>query len=155
MYRRNPFPFRRRRLKLNELILGIDDLRLQSGDAAIDVRDLALDSRRVKAGSLFAALPGSKADGRSFVAAAAKAGASAILAPEGSTFADLPAGLAVVTAKEPRRALAQLAARFFGNQPLCIAAVTRSEEHTSELQSQSNLVCRLLLEKKKKKKTNK
>src|SRR2546430_7106819 len=30
------------------------------------------------------------------------------------------------------------------------AAVRRSEEHTSELQSQSNLVCRLLLEKKKK-----
>src|SRR2546427_2661943 len=29
----------------------------------------------------------------------------------------------------------------------------RSEEHTSELQSQSNLVCRLLLEKKKKKNT--
>src|SRR5688572_32070397 len=32
-------------------------------------------------------------------------------------------------------------------------AFRRSEEHTSELQSQSNLVCRLLLEKKKKKKT--
>src|SRR5688572_31681179 len=31
-------------------------------------------------------------------------------------------------------------------------AAHRSEEHTSELQSQSNLVCRLLLEKKKKKK---
>src|SRR2546427_2158493 len=31
-------------------------------------------------------------------------------------------------------------------------AMERSEEHTSELQSQSNLVCRLLLEKKKKKK---
>src|SRR5688572_32499563 len=31
-------------------------------------------------------------------------------------------------------------------------AAPRSEEHTSELQSQSNLVCRLLLEKKKKKK---
>src|SRR2546430_11454464 len=30
--------------------------------------------------------------------------------------------------------------------------ISRSEEHTSELQSQSNLVCRLLLEKKKKKK---
>src|SRR2546430_10529893 len=29
-----------------------------------------------------------------------------------------------------------------------IAALARSEEHTSELQSQSNLVCRLLLEKK-------
>src|SRR2546430_3212163 len=32
-----------------------------------------------------------------------------------------------------------------------VVAVLRSEEHTSELQSQSNLVCRLLLEKKKKK----
>src|SRR2546427_5462761 len=34
--------------------------------------------------------------------------------------------------------------------PLCSVPSTRSEEHTSELQSQSNLVCRLLLEKKKK-----
>src|SRR2546430_10951877 len=31
-----------------------------------------------------------------------------------------------------------------------LSIVSRSEEHTSELQSQSNLVCRLLLEKKKK-----
>src|SRR5260221_10333923 len=34
-------------------------------------------------------------------------------------------------------------------------ATSRSEEHTSELQSHSDLVCRLLLEKKKKKKTHK
>src|SRR2546427_5720293 len=33
------------------------------------------------------------------------------------------------------------------------ASAVRSEEHTSELQSQSNLVCRLLLEKKKNKQT--
>src|SRR5688572_32308612 len=35
-------------------------------------------------------------------------------------------------------------------QPANACARRRSEEHTSELQSQSNLVCRLLLEKKKK-----
>src|SRR2546427_6384307 len=35
--------------------------------------------------------------------------------------------------------------------PLFVLIAHRSEEHTSELQSQSNLVCRLLLEKKKKK----
>src|SRR2546430_10701179 len=35
-------------------------------------------------------------------------------------------------------------------RPLGKARPARSEEHTSELQSQSNLVCRLLLEKKKK-----
>src|SRR6266478_6859718 len=36
------------------------------------------------------------------------------------------------------------------NRSDVLPAVVRSEEHTSELQSQSNLVCRLLLEKKKK-----
>src|SRR2546427_7449461 len=35
--------------------------------------------------------------------------------------------------------------------PVDVVPEERSEEHTSELQSQSNLVCRLLLEKKKKK----
>src|SRR2546430_4103004 len=33
---------------------------------------------------------------------------------------------------------------------MLVSTLVRSEEHTSELQSQSNLVCRLLLEKKKK-----
>src|SRR5438874_5539448 len=42
-----------------------------------------------------------------------------------------------------------LTSRIFANQP------ERSEEHTSELQSRRDLVCRLLLEKKKKKKTHK
>src|SRR5688572_31703191 len=47
--------------------------------------------------------------------------------------------------RETRRILRRL------GFPLVVAH-SRSEEHTSELQSQSNLVCRLLLEKKKKKK---
>src|SRR2546430_11781930 len=38
-----------------------------------------------------------------------------------------------------------------GKMAVIVGHETRSEEHTSELQSQSNLVCRLLLEKKKKK----
>src|SRR2546427_5478953 len=42
--------------------------------------------------------------------------------------------------------LGNIAGRAVGLQYIS----TRSEEHTSELQSQSNLVCRLLLEKKKK-----
>src|SRR2546427_2677402 len=51
------------------------------------------------------------------------------------------------TAREAGAAGAARAAR-----PEASRARARSEEHTSELQSQSNLVCRLLLEKKKKKK---
>src|SRR2546430_11195741 len=40
--------------------------------------------------------------------------------------------------------------RHWRSRRQVISVVSRSEEHTSELQSQSNLVCRLLLEKKKK-----
>src|SRR5256884_5662555 len=40
--------------------------------------------------------------------------------------------------------------RFIGHNPSPIGLVMRSEEHTSELQSRLHLVCRLLLEKKKK-----
>src|SRR2546430_9834826 len=43
-----------------------------------------------------------------------------------------------------------LAERWPAGQHTTLGGDPRSEEHTSELQSQSNLVCRLLLEKKKK-----
>src|SRR2546430_9164658 len=57
--------------------------------------------------------------------------------------------------KEPSPALTQLFeamvqdARRFASLTEVLVGQARSEEHTSELQSQSNLVCRLLLEKKK------
>src|SRR2546430_8986137 len=46
------------------------------------------------------------------------------------------------------------AREWFRYHPLFADYLYRSEEHTSELQSQSNLVCRHLLEKKKNNKTN-
>src|SRR5688572_32456271 len=49
---------------------------------------------------------------------------------------------------QPNRRVGRIASSANG----LLSRVERSEEHTSELQSQSNLVCRLLLEKKKKKK---
>src|SRR5206468_11381273 len=65
----------------------------------------------------------------------------------------LPAALGTVHATRNTPVAALLANMAVG----CVALVTgqtRSEEHTSELQSRSDLVCRLLLEKKKKKKTD-
>src|SRR2546427_8612459 len=59
-------------------------------------------------------------------------------------------GLAVDKPEAVQRFLGRTPLRF----PVALAVEGRSEEHTSELQSQSNLVCRLLLEKKKKKKKN-
>src|SRR5256885_2515958 len=50
-------------------------------------------------------------------------------------------------AKSPIRRSSTACARLFPTRPL--GMLMRSEEHTSELQSPCNLVCRLLLEKKK------
>src|SRR5256885_10742298 len=49
-----------------------------------------------------------------------------------------------------REAQVQHAVGFVHHQELHLVELDRSEEHTSELQSPCNLVCRLLLEKKKK-----
>src|SRR2546430_7352406 len=49
-----------------------------------------------------------------------------------------------------RHVFVQLAAMMVSATAIGASAAYRSEEHTSELQSQSNLVCRLLLEHKKK-----
>src|SRR2546427_8160121 len=85
--------------------------------------------------------------------------------------AALLGGADVIDAKDPREGalgavrpevLGELRAAVGAGRPLSAALgdagppvlVERSEEHTSELQSQSNLVCRLLLEKKKKKETD-
>src|SRR2546430_4126959 len=50
----------------------------------------------------------------------------------------------------PRTHPVRCSRRYPGYSPWWMSSRSRSEEHTSELQSQSNLVCRLLLEKKKK-----
>src|SRR5438309_6008950 len=51
------------------------------------------------------------------------------------------------------RTIRRLEQHAAGSLPVLPAEAARSEEHTSELQSQFHLVCRLLLEKKKKKHT--
>src|SRR5688572_32239647 len=67
-------------------------------------------------------------------------------------------GLGLTMAEAMARAKPVIATGYSGNLDFMndansyLVPYTRSEEHTSELQSQSNLVCRLLLEKKKKKK---
>ena len=65
-------------MKLKELIYGISDLAIiGAGNPAIT--GLALDSRKVDSGFLFAAIPGTKVDGHNFIAGAIQAGALAIL----------------------------------------------------------------------------
>src|SRR2546430_9294224 len=68
------------------------------------------------------------------------------LFPYTTLFRSRARGQAHCTRLAARLTSSSWSAREWGGQ----CAISRSEEHTSELQSQSNLVCRLLLEKKKK-----
>ncbi len=96
--------------------------------AAVPIAGLAVDSRQVAPGYLFAALPGVNTDGASFIADALSRGAAAILVPEGmQTETDVP----VMTDPDPRRRLALIAARFYGAQPKTAVAVTGTNGKTS------------------------
>jgi len=96
---------------------------------------LTADSRAVRAGMLFAALPGSAVHGASFIAAALDQGAAAVLTDAAG--ARLAAGLladsevALIVAEDPRAALACAAALWFGAQPETMVAVTGTNGKTS------------------------
>ena len=92
---------------------------------------LTAESRAVRPGFLFAALPGHRADGRAFIPEALAAGAVAILAPVGTSVPALPPGVALIHSPNPRRRLALLAAAFAGNQPETMVAVTGTNGKTS------------------------
>jgi len=97
---------------------------------ALDIGGVAADSRVVKPGDLFVAIPGSRDDGLRFVAAAIAAGAVAVMADRVPP-TPFPAGVAFVRVNDARRTLALAAARFFPEQPECIAAVTGTSGKTS------------------------
>jgi UDP-N-acetylmuramoyl-L-alanyl-D-glutamate--2,6-diaminopimelate ligase len=103
-------------------------------NAMVSVKDftgLASDSREVRPGFLFAALPGSKANGASFVRDAVARGATAVLGLPEIEGAVAAAGVRFIAERNPRAALAHLASRFYDAQPGTIAAVTGTNGKTS------------------------
>ena len=96
---------------------------------------LTADSRAVRPGMLFAALPGTSVHGGQFIATALDQGAAAILtdAPGARLAADLLATsqTALIVTEDPRAALACAAALWFGAQPQTMVAVTGTNGKTS------------------------
>jgi UDP-N-acetylmuramoyl-L-alanyl-D-glutamate--2,6-diaminopimelate ligase len=91
-----------------------------------EISGITPDSRAVREGFLFAALPGAKTDGADFIPQAENQGAAAVLARPGAK-----TRLPLVADAEPRRRLAHLAARFHPGQPKTIAGVTGTNGKTS------------------------
>jgi len=117
--------------RLDRLLRAHPDLASWTGGEAPGLAGLTADSRAVGPGFLFAALPGAKADGRAFIAEAVARGAVAVLAPIGTTWPPGVAPVPLLTAADPRRALALLAAAFHGAMPATLVAVTGTNGKTS------------------------
>ncbi|MEM6373293.1 MAG: UDP-N-acetylmuramoyl-L-alanyl-D-glutamate--2,6-diaminopimelate ligase [Pseudomonadota bacterium] len=103
------------------------------GGANPDITGLAVDSREVKDGTLFAAMPGTRVHGAEFVQYAVRMGAVAVLTDRAG--ADIAAphldGVALVLTDDPRGTLSRTAALWFGGQPDTMVAVTGTNGKTS------------------------
>lgn len=99
------------------------------------ITGIAVDSREVREGTLFAAMPGSRVHGAEFIQYALRMGAAAVLtdAAGAKLAAEELAGsnAALVVSDSPREALARTAALWFCGQPATMIAVTGTNGKTS------------------------
>jgi UDP-N-acetylmuramoyl-L-alanyl-D-glutamate--2,6-diaminopimelate ligase len=118
-------------MKLSALLKDVE-ADLPPSAAEIEIRQVACDSRKVEAGTLFFALHGAKVDGNAFVRDAIAKGAAAI-ASEDNPPGVLPAGVPWIRVREARKALAITAANFFGRpaEALQLIAVTGTNGKTT------------------------
>lgn len=103
---------------------------LLSGSPEELVRRVCTDSRLVRSGDVFFAVPGERFDGHKFIAEAAKKGAAAIVGER----ARVPASLsdcAVIAVKDTRKALGRLAAEYRKGFELPVVAVAGSNGKTT------------------------
>jgi UDP-N-acetylmuramoyl-L-alanyl-D-glutamate--2,6-diaminopimelate ligase len=101
---------------------------LPGGTPDVAISGLTADSREVRPGYLFAALPGMSADGSRFIPQAVAAGAIAIIAGEQARD---PGSTAFMRTVNPRKLFAEMAARFAGAQPDIVVAVTGTHGKSS------------------------
>jgi UDP-N-acetylmuramoyl-L-alanyl-D-glutamate--2,6-diaminopimelate ligase len=134
-------------MRLAELVAELPGARVV-GDASVEVRDLAYDSRKVEPGTLFFCVVGEKADGHEFGARAVEEGAAALVVERELTELEVPQ----VVVEDSRAAMAPLAARFWGDptQELRMVGVTGTNGKTTtaflvqEILKAANFPCGLL-----------
>ena len=97
---------------------------------AVTVTGVTLDSRRVRPGDLYVALPGSRAHGASFAAQAVESGAAAVLTDAAGP---VEAAVPVLVGADLRRRLGDLSARVYGRpaEALTTLGVTGTQGKTT------------------------
>ena len=118
---------------LAELLARLPELHWYAGPTTVAVTGITHDSRAVQPGDLYAALPGFHAHGADFTAAAAQAGAVAVLTDPMGADRAASAGLPVLVAPAPRELLGAVAAWTYGDpaSALCLLGVTGTNGKTT------------------------
>lgn len=113
--------------------LPADDVAAFMASLGVKPGGLALDSRKVKAGDLFLAVPGERSDGRQFIRQAIAAGASAVLWEAGDFEWDRTLRVPNIGVAGLRERLGEIADEFFGHpsRVLWMAGVTGTNGKTS------------------------
>jgi UDP-N-acetylmuramoyl-L-alanyl-D-glutamate--2,6-diaminopimelate ligase len=114
-------------MDLERLVAALEPVEVLGG-LSVEVRDLAFDARAVVPGTLFFAVPGTRADGHDFAAEAVERGAAALVVERAL---DLPVPQVVV--RDARAAMAPVADAFFGEptRELEVAGVTGTSGKTT------------------------
>ncbi|MDD4828389.1 MAG: UDP-N-acetylmuramoyl-L-alanyl-D-glutamate--2,6-diaminopimelate ligase [Bacteroidales bacterium] len=91
-----------------------------TGSPSCDISEICFDSRKVTAGCLFVALPGTQTDGHRFIRQAAQKGAAAVvfqegLATAGEYLSENPVNPVFIEVEDSHRALGCLAGNFYGH----------------------------------------
>ncbi|TYL46175.1 UDP-N-acetylmuramoyl-L-alanyl-D-glutamate--2,6-diaminopimelate ligase [Nocardioides sp. BGMRC 2183] len=93
----------------------LSDASVHGADAQVLVTGVCLDSRRVRPGDLYAALPGASMHGARFVPQAAAAGAAAVLTDPDGAAAAAESGLPALVVPHPRGVLGRVSAGVYGD----------------------------------------
>jgi UDP-N-acetylmuramoyl-L-alanyl-D-glutamate--2,6-diaminopimelate ligase len=107
----SPLPGKDTIVRLDRLIRSLDVIESR-GAMDLDITDISYHSHRVKQGSLFVAIPGTKQDGHQFIEEVITRGARAVIVEQ------MPprlAGIPLVVVRDARKALAQVSAEFFSH----------------------------------------
>ena len=105
-------------MKLKVLAASLPGRARLIGDGEVQISSVFDDSRKVKAGALFACTPGLKVDGHSFAPQAVEKGAAALLVER-----ELPIDVPQIVVEDVRTALSYAAARFYGHPAMRVRLI--------------------------------
>lgn len=112
---------------LRDLLKGLDCT--VDGPSDVKIEDVVYDSRKIRRGSLFICLCGSKVDSHEFAGRAAEGGAAAVVAQRPVE----AGGCTVVTVEDTRAAMAQISAAWFGHpaEKMTVVGITGTKGKTT------------------------